>query len=78
MTDDATIHARINDLVAEEHRPRSDSGLDDSARARLSDLEVQLDRAWDLLRQRDAKQAAGENVEGAQERSAAEVEGSQQ
>ena len=53
--DDKHIHAHIEELVAEEHRllEYGDRGtmLPDD-RARLEAVEVQLDRYWDLLRQR--------------------------
>ena len=68
------LHARIDELVAEEHRLRS-GPADDESRRRLADLEVQLDRAWDLLRQRDALRSAGQDPSAAAERPAGEVEG---
>ncbi len=37
--------------------------------------EVELDQAWDLLRQRRAKEEFGEDPESAQERPSGEVEG---
>ena len=43
-----------------------------------SELGVQLDRYWDLLRQRDARRRAGLDPDGAQERSADVVEGYRQ
>jgi hypothetical protein len=39
---------------------------------------VQLDRYWDLLRQRDARRRAGLDPDGAQVRSADVVEGYRQ
>jgi hypothetical protein len=39
---------------------------------------VQLDRYWDLLRQRDARRRAGLDPDAAQERSADVVEGYRQ
>lgn len=65
------LHRRIDELVAEEHRlERAHVGqpLSDEERARLDDLGVQLDRTWDLLRQRDARRRAGLDPDGAQER----------
>lgn len=77
MDDD--LHRRIEAFVAEEHALRSahadGSGLDDDDRARLRRLEEKLDRTWDLLRQRDARRAAGQDPGQAQERSADVVEG---
>jgi predicted transcriptional regulator len=79
--DDDELHRRIDELVAEEHRlERSHVGraLSDTERRRLEDVSVQLDRYWDLLRQRDARRRAGLSPDDAQERSADVVEGYRQ
>jgi hypothetical protein len=76
MNDDE-LHRRIDGLVAEEHRlERSHVGtpLSDDEMKRLNDLSVQLDRYWDLLRQRDARRRAGLDPDDAEERSADVVE----
>ncbi|MBO0856492.1 MAG: DUF2630 family protein, partial [Nocardia sp.] len=44
-------------------------------RARLADLEVQLDQCWDLLRQRRARMDAGQDPEQAQANTVKQVEG---
>ena len=49
-------------------------GLDDVGRARLRAIEVELDEAWDLMRQRRARRAAGLDPDEASERDAATVE----
>ena len=75
--DDQQIHQHINDLVAEEHRlERSHPGREqsDAQRQRLEWLGVELDRLWDLLRQRDARRRAGMNPDEAQQRPADVVE----
>jgi hypothetical protein len=75
--DDQQIHQHINELVAEEHRlERSHPGqeLSDAERRRLERVGVELDRLWDLLRQRDARRRAGLDPEEAQERPADVVE----
>jgi hypothetical protein len=80
MTDE-DVHQRIDELVAEEHRlERAHIGqaLSEAERQRLKDLEVQLDRCWDLLRQREARRRAGLNPDDAQVRSADVVEGYRQ
>jgi hypothetical protein len=80
MNDDE-LHRRIDELVAEEHRlERAHVGkaLSEGEQQRLADLGVQLDRSWDLLRQRDARRRAGLDPDGAQERSADVVEGYRQ
>ncbi|MBE7188942.1 DUF2630 family protein [Jatrophihabitans endophyticus] len=74
---DRTVLNHIDELVAEEKALRAShpDGLSDADRARLRDLEVQLDQAWDLLRQRRARAEAGEDASGVHERPANEVEG---
>lgn len=78
---DAELHRHIDELVAEEHRlERSHIGqpLSEAEQQRMTELGVQLDRYWDLLRQRDARRRAGLDPDGAQERPAGVVEGYQQ
>ena len=71
--DDKQISARIGELIAEEHKlERGDHEPDPT---RLRDLEVELDQCWDLLRQRRARRAAGENPDEAQARPGNVVEG---
>ena len=78
MTDDRGILDHIEALVAEKHelrRRREDGDVDaEEERRRLAALEIELDRAWDLLRQRRARRAAGQDPESAEERSADTVE----
>ena len=79
--DDESILGRIDALVKEEHalqnREEGDA-VDDEAladdRQRLERVSVELDRCWDLLRQRRAKRAAGENPDDAQARDEGTVE----
>ena len=78
---DETIAARIERLVAEEHRLRSREQVDaddadqlDEDQRRLQDVEIELDRCWDLLRQRRALRDAGEDPDQAQARDADTVE----
>lgn len=78
---DIDITRHIDDLVKEEHAllERGDSGtLTASETARLEDVNVRLDRYWDLLRQRRARRDAGQNPEAAQMRPAKVVERYQQ
>jgi hypothetical protein len=79
---DETIAARIEQLVAEErdlrHREQTDSSEDDALEAdreRLRAVEVELDRCWDLLRQRRALRDAGDDPDAAQVRDEGTVEG---
>ena len=78
---DESIAARIERLVAEEHelrgRERSDSDDPDALegdRERLHAVEVELDRCWDLLRQRRALRDAGTDPDQAEARDAETVE----
>ena len=78
---DADVHQRITSLVQREHelrqqlaRERDPEGRA-SERVELRDLEVALDVCWDLLRQRDARRAAGEDPNEATPRPSSEVEG---
>ena len=78
---DESIAKRIETLVAEEHelRHREESDTHDADRLeadqdRLEAVEVELDRCWDLLRQRRARRAAGGDPDGAAVRDADTVE----
>jgi uncharacterized protein DUF2630 len=77
--DDATVLSRINDLVDEEHRLRSQvqSGQisTDEETARLRELEEALDQCWDLLRRRRAARAAGNDPDSQAAQPVSEVEG---
>jgi Protein of unknown function (DUF2630) len=77
--DDRDLLANINALVDEEHRLRAHAagghGLADDEQARLRRLEDQLDRCWDLLRQRRARAEFGQDPDEATERSPGQVEG---
>jgi hypothetical protein len=75
--DDAAIHERIEQLVAEEHglwQRESEGDMDDATRQRLHDLQVQLDQAWDLLRQRKALRSANLDPDVARTRDESTVE----
>jgi hypothetical protein len=78
---DESIAGRIERLVAEEHelrnREQADAPNDDALEAdreRLDAVEVELDRCWDLLRQRRALRDAGGDPEQAHARNAETVE----
>jgi sigma54-dependent transcription regulator len=81
--DDDAIQARIDALEQEEQRLRREE--EDSAEAgrtdvvsedadRLSAIKVELDRLWDLLRQRRALRSAGRNPDDARLRDSDTVE----
>ena len=82
MADDRDIIQHIDELVAEEHELERVHGVgnpvSDKERARLRELEVQLDQAWDLLRQRRARRHAGLDPDDAETRDPSTVEGSRQ
>jgi Protein of unknown function (DUF2630) len=78
---DESIANRIENLVAEEHSLRrreeadsSDAGRLDEDQRRLRDIEVELDRCWDLLRQRRARTEFGQDPDDAEVRDADTVE----
>ena len=78
---DESIATRIERLVAEEHAllgreesDRTDAGSLESDRERLDAVKVELDRCWDLLRQRRALRDAGSDPDDAQVRDANTVE----
>jgi hypothetical protein len=72
---DIELHQQIERLVAEEHALFEKAGSADAdERRRLGDINVQLDRLWDLLRQRRAREEFGQNPDVAHERSAETVE----
>ena len=75
--EDAAIHARIEQLVDEEHelwKRQTEGAIDDDTRRRLFELQVSLDQLWDLLRQRKALRAAHLDPESAAVRPAEVVE----
>jgi hypothetical protein len=79
---DESIAARIERLVTQEHDLRDleeaqradDDALADD-RDRLAAIEVELDRCWDLLRQRRALRSAGADPDDAAVRDSTTVEG---
>jgi hypothetical protein len=84
MSDESIID-RIDKLVAEEKelraREQQDREDDDSLEAdreRLRAVEVELDRCWDLLRQRRAKEEFDQDPDDADARSADTVENYEQ
>ncbi|HET8566653.1 MAG TPA: DUF2630 family protein [Solirubrobacterales bacterium] len=79
--DDQQVLDRIDQLVQEEeallHRHEGE-GLDDDEHARLEELRVQLDKAYDYLRQRRALRRAGDDPDDASMRDGGTVEGYEQ
>jgi hypothetical protein len=60
-TTDQPILKSIQRLMAEEHRLFAQEVPTDPDHARLSEINVELDQCWDLLRQRQALRDAGGN-----------------
>lgn len=79
--DDQQVLDRIDQLVQEEeallHRHEGE-GLDDDEHARLQELQVQLDKAYDYLRQRRALRRAGNDPDDASMRDGGTVESYEQ
>lgn len=74
---DSAIHEHIEQLVKEEealYARGDDKPLAPQERKRLDELNVQLDRYYDLLNQRRAKREFGEDPNRAHIRSARTVE----
>lgn len=74
---DGAVRAHIEELVAEEARIEAGAAsapLMPQDIARLREIEVELDRQWDLLRQRRARRDAGGNPDEAEIRSGRTVE----
>lgn len=78
---DESIAVRIERLVAEEHSLRDREQQDstdverlDTDRQRLDEVQVELDRCWDLLRQRRALRDAGADPDDAKARGPETVE----
>jgi hypothetical protein len=72
---DQELHQQIERLVGEEHALLEKGGaVTADERTRLGAINVQLDRLWDLLRQRRARQEFGQDPSVTHERSAETVE----
>ncbi|MCW3068600.1 MAG: hypothetical protein JWL67_1225 [Solirubrobacterales bacterium] len=79
--DDQSILARIEALVKEEHslqgKEEGDAVRSEALgadRERLESVSVELDRCWDLLRQRRARRSAGQDPDEATARDSGTVE----
>ncbi len=77
MPSDEQIMERIEQLEEEREALRRDESTHGSVAgdvSRLEEIRVELDRLWDLRRQRQALRDAGQDPDTAQERSADTVE----
>lgn len=66
--EDQGVMNHIQRLVNEEHRLFEQGSLDSKESEKLANLQVELDRCWDLLRQRRARREFGDNPDEAQAR----------
>ncbi len=73
-TTDGKVLGHIEELVTEEKKLYAQGEMSDADRARLAKINVELDRCWDLLRQRRALQEYGRDPDEAEVRSAKVVE----
>ena len=76
--EDQGVIERINELAHEEHelfQKESSGQATEADRERLSRLQVTLDQCWDLLHQRRARRAAGQDPAQAKVRDEKTVEG---
>ena len=73
-TTDQTVLKHIEELVAEEKTLYAQNGVSDEEKKRLDQINVELDRCWDLLRQRRALREFGRNPDEAEVRPAKIVE----
>jgi hypothetical protein len=78
---DESITANIESLVAEEHKLRhreeadtSDPQQLEADKQRLRAIQVELDRCWDLLRQRRAQEEFGQDPDQVRSRDPDTVE----
>lgn len=67
MTDGSVLR-HIEELVSQEHRLQAQVSLSEEEYARLKAVEIELDQSWDLLRQRRALRAVGQDPDKAQVR----------
>ncbi|WP_072805376.1 DUF2630 family protein [Rhodococcoides yunnanense] len=72
------IYSKIEQLVATEHKLRTQSEAGDidpaDEKAQLASIEHALDQCWDLLRQRRARKDAGQSPDDAKVNSVEQVE----
>jgi hypothetical protein len=76
--DDRQVIERINEIAHEEHALWEKEGrgeITEAERDRLQDLGVKLDQCYDLLHQRRARRAAGQDPDAAEVRDERTVEG---
>ena len=73
-TTDKNVLGHIEELVSEEKKLYAQGEISDAERERLAKINVELDRCWDLLRQRRALREYGRDPDQAEVRPARVVE----
>ncbi|MEA2847917.1 MAG: hypothetical protein QOG78_3198 [Rhodospirillaceae bacterium] len=73
-TTDRNVLGHIEELVTEEKKLYAQGEMSDAERDRLTKINVELDRCWDLLRQRRALREYGRDPDQAEVRPAKVVE----
>jgi hypothetical protein len=73
-TTDRTVLSHIEQLVAEEKKLYARGALSDKDKAQLDKINIELDRCWDLLRQRRGLREFGRDPDEAEVRPAKVVE----
>jgi hypothetical protein len=73
-TTDKNVLGHIEELVNEEKKLYAQGTMSDAERDRLTKINVELDRCWDLLRQRRALREYGRDPDEAEVRPAKVVE----
>ena len=73
-TTDKNVLGHIEELVTEEKKLYAQGEMSDAERERLTKINVELDRCWDLLRQRRALREYGRDPDEAEVRPARVVE----
>jgi hypothetical protein len=71
---DQSVLQTIEKLVHDEQHLYGKSALEEKDRVRLEQIQVELDRCWDLLRQRRARREFGQDPDSATLRPASVVE----
>jgi hypothetical protein len=69
-TTDQTVLKHIEELVAEEKKLYAKGSVSDREKQQLDQINGELDRCWDLLRQRRALREFGRNPDEAEVRPA--------
>lgn len=78
QTKDQSVLKHIQELAAAEHKLFLQESLTADEASRLKKIQVELDQYWYLLRQRQARRAAGQDPNKAHMRSPKTVENYEQ